>query len=296
MTEKESLYYKLRLIREAEKAIIREYPSNDIKTPCHLAIGAEAIAVGVTHVFPKAAIFGSYRNHHWYLASGGDLGNFFLELYGKENAIADGKAGSMHLSSPETGLMLTSAVVGTQIGPALGYALGKRLQGKEQIVICVLGDGATEEGVFHEALNVAALYELPVIFIVEDNDLAIHQKKKVRQSYDLKRLVESYGIAYYSDEATTVSKVIDKCNQVRKLPALLHFRYHRFYEHVGISEDYNAGYREKPIKQWDPLASEKRRPRLDLEIGNAINSAIEKARLAPTPPPEKLLEHVFQPA
>ncbi len=296
----------MHLIRGAEQAIIREYPKNEIKTPCHLAIGAEAIAVGVCHAFPGAKIFGSYRNHHWYLACGGSLKNFFLELYGKQNPIADGKAGSMHLSCPESGLMLTSAVVATQLGPAVGHAFAQSYKRDKTLTICFLGDGAMEEGAFHEALNFVALNQLPVLFIVEDNDLAIHQAKENRQGFKVWDLVKAYGIDYFRAEANSLDRVLSICSRVDKFPSFLHFTYFRFLEHVGVNEDFDANYRERPAKQnfLDPLRNlslqecvrsltAADREKIEYRAQMEIKGAIENAETGAPPPKEALLSHVF---
>lgn len=305
----EEIYYKLRLIREAEEAIIREYPTNDLKTPCHLAIGAESIPVAISAALDKRntkfKVFGTYRNHHWYLACGGSIENFFLELYGKKNPIADGKAGSMHLNCPDEGLILTSAVVASQIGPAVGHAFAMKYKGDETLTICSLGDGATEEGVFYECLNLAVLHQLKILFVVEDNLLAIHQHKKDRQMFRLGKLVRAYNeikpIEYYHGKAYSFTDAIRAVSQVERFPAVLHLFYHRFYEHVGINSDYQAGYRERPsnLKELDPLHRFERkitktaRCEIDERIKNEIESAIQKAKAAPLAPKEALLEHVF---
>lgn len=292
MNKEERIYYKMRLIREAENAIIREYPSNQIKTPCHLAIGAEAIAVAVLERFNKARIFASYRNHHWYLAAGGSLDNFFLELYGKQNPIADGKAGSMHLSCPEQGLMLTSAVVASQIGPAVGHAFAMKYKGDDTLTICVLGDGATEEGVFYECLNLAKLYQLKILFVVEDNGLAIHQHKSKRQKFDLKGIADAYEIQFEQASSLSTRAIVDCINRFTEYPAIASFVYIRIMEHVGIRTDYCDGYRSAPPPYFDPLY-DKKNPEIDALIQKEIALAIEKAKAAPLAPVESLLDHVF---
>lgn len=296
MTERESRYYKLNLIREVENAIIRNYPTNDIKTPCHLAIGAESIAVGVCESFPESRIYATYRNHHWYVACGGSIKNFFLELYGKQNPIADGKAGSMHLSCPDEGLVLTSAVVASQIGPAVGHAFAMKYKNEPTFTICALGDGALEEGVFFECLNLAKLYNLKILFVIEDNNLAIHQKRENRQAFKIRKIAEAYSIQYVDGFAYDLENVLRKCTEITKSPAILHLRYHRFKEHVGINEDYKAGYREEPKEphQVDPVkrfSSPKKE--IDARIQAEINEAIKIAKEAPLAPKESLLEHVF---
>jgi TPP-dependent pyruvate/acetoin dehydrogenase alpha subunit len=291
----------MRLIRECEEAIQREYPKNDIKTPCHLAIGAEAIAVGVTHVFADSKVFGTYRNHHWYLAKGGDLDAFWQELYGRKNPIADGKAGSMHLNCPKEGLILTSAVVASQIAPAVGYAFAMKQMCKDTLTIVSLGDGATEEGVFHECLNLASLWQLKILFVVEDNDLAIHQLRENRQSFSLPRLVAAYNMPFDSRVAYTIEDVIDTLDTTVEFPSVVRFKYHRFLEHVGINEDYNAGYRPEPTaekrQELDPLHNfvidDRTRKEIDEQVRKRVESSIEKARTTPFAPKESLLEHVW---
>lgn len=303
MNPREKAYYKMRLIREAENAIVREYPSNDIKTPSHLAIGAEAIAVAVTERFPGAKIFGTYRNHHWYLACGGSLEDFFLELYGKKNAIADGKAGSMHLNCPDQGLVMTSAVVSSQIGPAVGHAFAMKYKGDDTLTICAMGDGATEEGVFYESLNLAKLHKLKILFVVEDNLLAIHQHKKDRQAFRLATIAKAYGMNYqfgkaysYSDASRTTNLIFENA-----LPAILHLAYERFKEHVGPGEDYDVGYRKRyeyldeldPLPRYGRKIPKDQRERIDRYVDSCIYDAVAKAKAAPFAPVESLLEHVF---
>lgn len=298
---KEEAYYLMSLIRETEKSLIREYPTNDLKTPCHLAIGAEAIAVAVCMQFPKAKIFGTYRNHHWYLATGGSLENFFLELYGKKNPIADGKAGSMHLACPDEGLVLTSAVVASQIGPAIGHAFAMKYKGDKTLTICSLGDGATEEGVFYECLNLARLYDLKILFVIEDNGLAIHQHKQTRQAYRLPKVAEAYSIPYVEGKAYTFTDAYHTLSEVLSFPSIVRLHYHRFMEHVGPGEDYSAGYRERPgnleeldpVDRWGRKLEKDEKIEIDNRIHNAIENAIIKARQAPLAPKEALLEHVW---
>ena len=174
-TDALKLYREVILIRKCEEAIRREYHENNMKTPVHLCNGAEGIATGVSHVLPKESkVFGTYRNHGLYLALTDDTDGFFAELYGKVSGCAQGLAGSMHLTSPEKGLFLTSAVVGTTIPVAVGAAFANQYKKNENFTAVFFGDGAVEEGVFWESLNFACLHQLRVLFICEDNDLAIH--------------------------------------------------------------------------------------------------------------------------
>src|SRR3989338_5288085 len=179
-----ALYRKLILTRLAEEKIREEYFKDEMKTPVHLGIGGEAIPVGVCHCLPpRSKTFGTYRNHSLYLAMTEDTDGFFGELYGKVNGPGKGKAGSMHLSFPERDFIATSAVVGTTIPVAVGAALANAYRKSNDVVTFFFGDGAVEEGVFWESLNFACLKNLRVLFVCEDNGLAIHTPAKERQGF-----------------------------------------------------------------------------------------------------------------
>src|SRR5262245_9117194 len=162
----ERLYRSLYRIRRVEEEISRVYPTDCIKSPVHLSIGQESVSVGVCEaIAPDDIVFGSYRSHAYYLAKGGDLNAMIAELYGKATGCAKGKGGSMHLVDVARGVMGASAVVGTTIANAIGYAYAVKLRQEPRAVICFFGDGATDEGVFHESLNFAALKQVPLIFV-----------------------------------------------------------------------------------------------------------------------------------
>src|SRR4051812_30094611 len=145
----ERLYRSLYRIRRVEEEVARVYPTDRIKSPVHLSIGQEAVSVGVCDALePRDVVFGTYRGHALYLAKGGDMGRMVAEMYGKVTGCARGKGGSMHLIAVEAGMMGASAVVGTTIANAVGYAYAVKLKGTGQLVASFFGDGATEEGVF----------------------------------------------------------------------------------------------------------------------------------------------------
>src|ERR1700677_3146591 len=164
----ERLYRSLYRIRRVEEEVARVYPTDRIKSPVHLSIGQEAVSVAVCEALrPSDVVFGTYRCHALYLTKGGDLKQMIAELYGKATGCAKGKGGSMHMIAPKAGVMGTSAVVGTTIANAIGYAYAMKLQQRDTVVASFFGDGATEEGVFHESLNWASLKGLPIIFVCE---------------------------------------------------------------------------------------------------------------------------------
>src|SRR5215468_5958886 len=176
------LYRSLYRIRRVEEEVARAYPSDRIKSPVHLSIGQEAVSVGVCEALePHDVVYGTYRGHALYLAKGGDMNEMVAELYGKATGCTRGKGGSMHLIAPEQGVMGMSAVVGTTIANAVGYAYALRYRREGAIVASFFGDGATEEGVFAESLNFAALKRLPILFVCENNQYAIHTHQSRRQ-------------------------------------------------------------------------------------------------------------------
>src|SRR3954447_20528685 len=179
----ERLYKSLYRIRLLEEELARVYPTDKIKSPIHLSIGQEAVSVGVCEALrPDDVVFGSYRGHALYLAKGGCLRAMIAELFGRLDGCAKGKGGSMHLIDPDAGVMGTSAVVGTTIPNAAGYAYALRHRGSDAVVVSFFGDGATEEGVFAESLNFAALKRLPLLFVCENNQYAIHTHQSRRQA------------------------------------------------------------------------------------------------------------------
>jgi TPP-dependent pyruvate/acetoin dehydrogenase alpha subunit len=293
-------------IRLVEERIIELYPSDKIQSPVHLSIGQEMVAVGVCQsLTPRDLLFCSYRSHAFYLAKGGDLNEMFAELYGKVSGCARGKGGSMHLAAPDVGLMGASAVVASVIPHAVGAALAAKRLGKDHLVVAVFGDGATEEGVFHESLNFAALHELPVIFVCENNALAVHARLAARQAYRIATLTKAYGIA-----TTTITDGHDpmKINRaflraVRRArrtgkPQMLEVLTCRYREHVGPGEDVTAGYRSAAeLDQWkarDPLILEARRlAGARVSIAREIDAAVEFAERSPWPDKTDLLADVL---
>ncbi len=251
------LYKKMYLIRGTEAEIRREYHGDEMKTPMHMSMGEEAIAVGVCHALPKGShAYGTYRSHALYLALTGETDRFFAEMYGKVTGCAKGKVGSMHLSSPGHGLMATSAVVATTIPWALGDAFEAKYRGLDRITAVFFGDGATDEGVFWETLNAACLMRLPILFVCEDNGLAIHTPKEQRRGYDsLAGVVKNYRCNVFEGNGDDVEKAYSLASKAVGLirlehrPSLLCLSYYRHLEHVGVNEDFDAGYRLKPEPQ-----------------------------------------------
>ncbi|SRR5579883_3189889 len=305
-TTYEKLFYQALRIRLVEERIIDLYPSDKIQSPVHLSIGQEAVAVGVCQPLRETDwLFGSYRSHAFYLAKGGDLRSMFAELYGKLTGGSQGKAGSMHLTAPEVGFMGSSAVVASSIPHAIGAALAaKRLQ-KDQLVVAVFGDGATEQGVYHESLNFAALHQLPVILVCENNQLAVHSALEARQSYSILDHAKTYGIPTSKvlegyDLVKVQTAFADVVQQVKRsqAPHWIEIQTYRYKEHVGPGDDYAAGYRSlQTLHDWqarDPLLLDQALvERFKPAIVKEIDDAVAFAEASPVPGREHLLTDVI---
>jgi len=299
------LFYEALRIRLVEEKIIELYPSDLIQSPVHLSIGQEAVAVGVCSNLDRDDwIFINYRGHAFYLAKGAPLPEFFAELMGKKNGQSKGKAGSMHMASPAQGVMGASAVVGSTISHAVGAALISKIKKENKIFVTNFGDGALEQGVLHESLNFASLYNTPVLFLCEDNNLAVHSPASERQAFSIKQLVSSYGIPYFEiDQGYDFLAVKQQSQKVislvrkKRTPVFLKVNTARYKEHVGPGEDFTAGYRSKgEMDKWkalDPLITDRALfEEFAEKINNEIEDAVQFGINSPYPTREDLLADV----
>lgn len=307
-----AFYRSLYRVRRVEEEIARVYPTDKVMSPVHLSIGQEAISVAVCEALqPDDVVFGTYRGHALYLAKGGDLPGMIAELYGKATGVAKGKAGSMHLIDTSSGVMGASAVVATSIPQAVGYALALKLQRKPQIVAAFFGDGAVEEGVFHESLNFAALKRLPILFICENNDYAIHSRRRDRQAGEqILGYAQAHGLAaerfpqmdIYELYARTCC-VAEELRTGRSAPVFFECCCCRWMEHVGPHQDFAAGYRDPADAEvWfqnDPLQAVGRRlvpelrKQLEQEVEEEIHVAFEFAEQSAFPDPRELYSDMY---
>lgn len=293
-------------IRMVEEKIVELYPSDKIQSPVHLSIGQEAVAVGLCDVLRREdMIFGTYRSHAFYLAKGGDLKEMFAELYGCLGGGCKGKAGSMHLTAPEVGFMGSTAVVASNLPHAVGAALAAKRRQTGQVTVAAFGDGATEEGVAHESMNFASLLGVPVLFLCENNGLAVHSRLAARQSYELCAWAAGYGIdTLRIDEGwdfmamrEALSGAVGRIRETQR-PAFVEVKTYRYKEHVGPGEDYNAGYRCREELDWwlarDPLVQDAAlAAELAPGIAAEIAEAVAYAEACPLPGRDELLTDVI---
>ncbi len=299
-----TLYKKLYLIRRAEENIRAHYNEDDMKTPMHMSMGAEAIAVGVCQALsPEDQVFGTYRSHAIYLTKTENTDGFFAEMYGKDTALLKGKGGSMHMCAPEKGFMGTSAIVASSIPVAVGAAFAHQQAGTGKIAAVFFGDGAIDEGNFWESLNVACLMKLPILFVCEDNGLAVHTPASIRHGYDsITDIVSKFNCTVLKEDTTDAEVVYKLARRAvrivksKQMPCFMHLKYYRYLEHVGVNEDFDAGYRSADeFQRWyhkDPIKimrvkllqqgiTETELAKLEEEIESQIQNSISLAKSAP---------------
>lgn len=304
------LYYDMKLIRRFEEKLMELYPTDKIKSPVHLSIGQESIAVGLCSALNASDVIGNtYRCHATHIAKGGDLKEMMAELYGKATGCAGGKAGSMHLVDFSKGIIGASAVVGTGIPIAAGYALALQREGQGRIVVAMCGDGATEEGCYMETVNFAVLHKLPILFVVENNGFAIHNPISRRQAAGPSARVAPFGMPMATVEDGDVFKVRDAALKLLEHvragngPAFLECFTHRWLEHVGPGKDDDAPYRcAGEMEKWKAMDGiitlAKLLPAdvlsgLDAKVEADVAASVEFAEQSEFPNAKELYAHVY---
>jgi TPP-dependent pyruvate/acetoin dehydrogenase alpha subunit len=313
-----SLYRTMLVIRLTEERIAGLIEAKEIKTPCHLCIGQEAIAAGVCAALGREdSVWGGHRSHGHYLAKGGALHALFAEVLGKATGCSKGRGGSMHLIDTAVGVMGTVPLVGATIPIAVGAAFAYKLRGDGRVAVAFFGDGATEEGHFHESLNLASLYRLPVLFVCENNFYSTHMSLAERRPKD--NIVQSaglYGMPGIRLDGNDVLTVYDSAREAVKRarsgegPTFLECRTYRWRGHVGPAWDLDVGeQRRRELEEWlpkDPMlrlragidragagGSLDFLDRMEEEIRADIEAAVTFARDSPDPDASELLQHVY---
>ena len=257
---------KLIEIRCAEEKIGDEFGKSVIKCPCHLVIGQEAPAVGVAaHIGKGDRVFGAHRSHAHFLALGGTLHHLLAEVLGKDTGCSRGMGGSMHLIDLANNFFGSVPIVGATIPIATGAALAAQMEGTGGIAVSYLGDGATEEGVFHESLNFASVFKLPVIYVVENNLFSSHLHISLRQPFDsICRFAAAHGVAWQrvdGNDTVAMSRAAGSAIAAARAgsgPQLIEAVTYRWRGHVGHREDNDVGVmRKEGLVEWkkrDPIS------------------------------------------
>ncbi len=247
-------------IRLVEERVADWVVAGMAATPCHLGIGQEAAAVGVCATLrPTDRVFGGHRSHSHFLALGGSPYSLLAEILGKVDGASRGMGGSMHLYGASFGFHGSVPLVGATIPIAVGAALAAQMDGNGGVAVAFFGDGACEEGVFHESMNLAAVYRLPILFVCENNLFSSHLDIQFRQPSDR---IARYGAAHRIPSATVDGNdVLAVRNAAREMvdraragqgPGLLELVTFRIRGHVGANEDIDVGVhrRMEDVRAW----------------------------------------------
>ena len=315
--EKVELLRQMVRIRRFEQVALKHYNAGKMGGFLHLYIGQEAVAVGATGVLrPDDYAVSSYREHGHCLAKGSDPRRVMAELFGRIDGLSKGKGGSMHLFDRSVNFLGGHGIVGAHLPLAAGAGFAIKYQGGDQVVLCYFGDGAVPQGEFHESMNLAALWKLPVIFICENNryamGTAIH---RALAQTEIWRFAETYGIpgeAVDGMDVLAVREVVARAvERARrdKTPTLVEARTYRFRGH-SMRDPAGAVYRTKEEvereKLRDPIALFSDRCLKDGVLGEAdvrnvekavndlVDEAVAFADASPEPPPEELFTDVYK--
>ena len=291
--KKIKLYSQMLRIRKVEETISKKYGEKEMRCPVHLSIGQEATAVGVCESLDKNdKIVTAHRSHAHYLAKGGSLKKMISELYGKVTGCAKGLGGSMHLIDIKAGVYAAVPIVGSTIPIGTGIAWANKLKKNKNIVVAFFGDGATEEGVFLESLDFAALHSLPILFVCENNEYSVYSHISKRQSRkrSITKIANSLGIKSIKLNGNAVEQVFVETKKIVKkikkssTPYLIELKTFRNLEHCGPNNDDNLKYRKRsylsfwknkcPIKNYENYL--KKKDFLSLKNKNNIQKMISK--------------------
>lgn len=271
-----ALYRTMQMIRQCEERLAKSHQRGLIHGACHTYVGEEAIAAGVfAHLRPEDVVFSTHRGHGHALAKGMAPRELFAELFGRETGCSHGRGGSMHLFKPEIGMMGTSGIVGPCILQACGGGYSFKIQQLDRVSVACFGDGAVNNGAFHEGLNMAAIWKLPVIFVCENNQFAT----EVPFSYasgipDVGRRAANYGIAGYEVDGNDVAEVFrmaaQAVNRARagEGPTLLECKTYRTRAHAEGMGDFSYRTRED-VDRWKQRCPIQRLEQLAIDDGIA---------------------------
>ena len=310
----------MHLIRDSEEQIAEWVESGQARCPCHLGIGQEAVAAGVaTALRPSDRLFGNHRSHAHYLAAGGDVCALLAEVLGRVDGCSRGMGGSMHLKSLQHGFYGSVPIVAGTIPIAVGAGLAAKMDGRGDVAVAFFGDGASEEGVLHESLNLATVYRVPVLFVCENNQYSSHLDISLRQPSDrISRYADAHGMRAAIVDGNDVVEVARVARQLasgardESMPAFLEAITHRWRGHVGPKEDLDVGVRRsmQNLAAWkrrDPVrrleealeragfASRESLDALAEQVRREVRAAAGRALESPWPPESALLDFVYAP-
>jgi len=308
------MYRRMLQIRYFEEKVFELYGQNLVPGTIHLYAGQEAVAVGVcANLRNDDYITSTHRGHGHCIAKGAELGRVMAEILGKKNGYCRGKGGSMHIADFSRGMLGATAVVGAGIPIAAGAGLSIKLRGTDQVVACFFGEGASNQGTFHEGINIAAVWNLPVVFVCENNLYAMGTRQTmVMKTANVADRAAAYDIPGVIVDGNDVLAVYEKAHEavvrarLGEGPTLIECK---TYRHKGHSRFDPATYRPKDeVEEWlqkDPITRFKKKlyetevltvdedERIRQEAITAVEDAVKFAMKSPYPEPEEALEDVY---
>ena len=307
------MYLKMRQTRLFEEMAARLFSQGKVHGTAHFCIGEEGAGIGVTAALePQDLIYATHRGHGQSIGKGMDIKRMMAEFLGKATGFCKGKGGCMHIADLAAGNLGANGIVGAQLPIATGAALSTKMQKIDRVVICFFGDGASNEGTFHEALNLASIWKLPVVFLCVNNQygMSMHISQHVNVP-DLSVRAAAYGIPGWSVDGNDVLAVWEATKKAREIartqgPCLLVANSYRI---MGHSKSDGNAYRDKSvIEDWKGRCPIKRFQQFLLENGHAsdveiagldtraehdIQEALAFAEQSPEPAFEAVMEDVY---
>jgi acetoin:2,6-dichlorophenolindophenol oxidoreductase subunit alpha len=309
--ELRDFFREMLLIRRFEEKVEERFRAGELPGFLHVAIGQEAVAVGVCRALEDGDVIAStHRAHGHTLAKGTTPNEVMAELYGKLEGCSHGYGGSMHLYDVERGNMGANAVVGGGLPQMTGAALAFQLRGEPRVAVAFFGDGATNIGTFHEALNLAQLWKVPAVFVLEDNKWAESTPESQHSPIpDLSKRAEAYGMKAIKVDGQDVEAVYAATKRALeharagKGPVLLHCDTYRLVGHyIGDPQVYRRKEEQRDVREHhDPLTrlreqlgvTDEEFDEVDVEVQQIVEASVEFAKSGTDPKPEDALKNVY---
>lgn len=306
-----AFYRVMRLIRAVENALIKLFADSEIPGFIHLSIGQEAIAAGVLAALDaRDTIATTHRGHGHVIARGIDLDLFFLELMGKDGGICRGRGGSMHVADMDLGILGANGIVGAGIPIALGSALAHSVRKTGGVAVAFFGDGAMAEGVLHESMNLAALWQLPFLLVCENNGWSEFSATREQFAAELGKLAQAFNIPHVLVDGNDVEAVANAARELSAQartsgPRILECKTHRLRGHFeGDPQKYRpaaevaAGAGIDPLTRVQALLSQRGVPPKTIEeivakCEERVAASVEKARAGAQPDFAHALSDVY---
>ena len=308
------MYRTMVRIRIFEERVSKEFAAGKIGGVAHLYIGEEATATGACAALrPDDYITSTHRGHGHVIAKGGKTDLMMAELYGKKTGYCHGKGGSMHIADMDIGMLGANGIVGGGISIATGAALSAQIRGTDQVSVCFFGDGASNRGTFHEGVNLAAIWNLPVVYVIENNVYA--ETTSITDTCKLPNVADrasAYGIPDVTIDGNDVMAVYEAVGEAiararrGEGPTMVECKTYRWHGHYeGDTQPYKAKEEVEQSMKKDPIPTfrkqlvergvltEQDADKIDQEINEEIEKAVKFAEESPFPAPEETLEDVF---